>query len=302
MLPLLGGLGIGAGAGAGATSFSWKDIQKLPLPDVTNRWALLGIVALIGAIVGVAHVYYRNNWTLPWPTTRMENGTKVFSLGFLRNMLVASGVAMATTWIAFANVAVDPPDPNGEVRTNAPEPRSTLLTWNVLVSAVVAGVMGSRMASGQVEMKDLWKTLGKVAEAPARPGIKEKIDSAKTATDAAKIAKQGLPPQPHEIEGELNQLVMPAVLAEARAKVGQPGPEGAGLTLASLEVFQHLKPSVQTLLKNFEIAKVAEMSVDSFIQEADNRGIEASNFKDLLTSLHAQSVRVMELLRALSPT
>ena len=50
----------GGSAGVGFSRMSWEQLRKPPLPDVTSQWTLLGIVAVVGAIVGLAHSFYRN--------------------------------------------------------------------------------------------------------------------------------------------------------------------------------------------------------------------------------------------------
>src|SRR5262249_37062455 len=124
---LLGGLGIGGSVGL--TKFSWSDLEKPPLPDVTSQWVLLIIVAVVGWLVGLAHAFYRNNWSLILPVISRDGGRfRVRSFGFLRNVFMASLVSVATTWIAFSNVAVENPVPPAKGEAQAARAPQTLLT------------------------------------------------------------------------------------------------------------------------------------------------------------------------------
>ena len=177
LAPVLAALGIGTGAGAGIDTKSLGEFLKtLPLPYIGNRWALLGVVAAVGAIVGFAYSFYRNNWTIILPTfSKSQDQFKVASWGFLRNVVMAAIVSGATTGLAFS-------------KSSAPQTDGNLLTWTVLASAMAAGLVGSRMASGEVEKNVLWEALSNSAEKPAVPGLGKLVDDAKTALDAAAIA------------------------------------------------------------------------------------------------------------------
>src|SRR5262249_49863852 len=174
--PVLAALGIGTGAGAGIDMKSLRDsLEKIPLPQISNRWALLGVVAAVGGGVGFAYSFYRKHWTIALPTfARGQNQFQVASWGFLRNVFMAAVVSAATTWLAFSNMA-PPPDGN-------------LLTWTVLLSAVAAGVVGSRMASGEVEKQVLWEALSSSSEKPAVAGLGKLVGKAATPLHAAALA------------------------------------------------------------------------------------------------------------------
>ena len=302
LLPLLGGLGIGGGAGVGLSNLSWQDIQKLPLPQVTNQWELLAIVGAVGGIVGVAYSFYRNNWTLLIPSVSVSRGRlQIKTLGFVRNLIAAAVVSVATTWIAYAHAGVGGPAAPGD---NHP----SLLTWNILMSAVAAGIVGSRMASGEVEKNTLWQALSASVEATAVPGLGKEVRNAATPFKAAAIASQVAqtvdgPSQIVQTEENLLDLFDRPALKAALMEVGKPlGPDGAGLKVTVLELFQPLRPAIRTLLGDFTITGVAWMPPESFAQEADNRGIESSKYKDLLSRLHGDCVRVMELFGSLPTT
>jgi hypothetical protein len=315
---LLGGLGVGGSAVAGFNNIRWEDVQKPPLPDVTNQWILLAIVAVIGALVGVAHSFYRNNWSLVLPRMARGGGLfKVATFGFVRNMVVAATVSVFTTWIAFSDAVVAPADANAAPRAGPEKPKTTLLTWNVLFSVVVAGVVGSRMASGQVEVRRLWDALSITAESAPVPGLGKEVIAAKTPFEA--IAATGiLTPELKStkettahtgIEEQLLALLDRSAVKADLAKLGKPlSTDGKGLTLAVLEVFQPLKPGLKSLLKDFEIPHVAKIDLDEkaslaeFIREADSRGIDRERFAKPLSDLHQHSRDVMVLLRKLPPT
>jgi hypothetical protein len=311
VLPLIGGLVAGGGIGAGVVSVSWQDLQRLPLPPVTSPWALLLVVAVVGVVVALGHTYYRNGWTLILPTwSRGPGRFRIESFGFLRNMVFGAAVAVATTWMAFSPAAIPPPGQSAEPRPDEPGARPTLLTWNVLVSAVLAGIFGSMVASGEVEVKSLWQALARVAEVPGVPGLKKLVENARTPFEAVTVATGDPPPgyrpprgdRPSVRETEAELLKQFHRTALAAAVAGMPKPvdrTGAGLKLATLEAFDPLKPAVQNLLKDFEVSEVAAGSLDEFAGKAEDRGLDAAHFRELLANLHRQSVRVMELLGSL---
>ncbi len=299
--PVLAALGLGTGAGAGIDTKSlMESLKTIPLPHIGNRWELLGVVAAVGAIVGLAYSFYRNNWTIILPTfSKSQNQFQMGSFGFLRNVFMAALVSAATTWLAFSNQAVPPGDGN-------------LLTWTVLMSAVVAGVVGSRMVSGEVEKNVLWEALSSSAAKPAVPGLATLVDNAKTALDAAAIATGKVVPgvkppkemslvrQPAEIEADLLKLFDRPALKDWLAQRGTPiGNDGGKVPLGTLEEVQPLKSPLKTALKDLEIVPVADMSSDAFRAVVDQRGIEAASFKELLDGVHGAAVRVKEQFSSL---
>jgi hypothetical protein len=298
LVPTLAALGIGTGAGTQLdASGLLKTITSIPLPQVTNRWPMLGIVAALGAVVGVAYSVYRNNWALILPSfARDQNQFKVASWGFLRNLFMGAVVSTLTTWTAFANAPAN----------------TNLLTWTVLLSAVAAGVVGSRMASGQVEKDVLWTALAQSADQPPVPGLGRLVDNAKTALDAAAIATgqpvPGVKPPPEmsvvrtpaDIEADLLTLFDRPMLKDWLVRRGTPlGNDGAGLTLGTMEQVQPLKSSIKIALNDLEIVRVATMSPDAFLADLDRRGIASASFRELLTNIHGTAIRVKELLSTL---
>lgn len=302
----------GGGAGLGISRLSWEQIQKPPLPPVTSQWTLFAIVAAVGAIVGLAHALYRNHWSLIYPVFSKTGGRfQIVSLGFVRNMLIASVVSVATAWMALSNVAVTT---NGEGNEEkAVETKNTLLSWNVLASAVLAGVFGSKMASGEVETKTLWNALPTIAANPGDPGLAKMIEGAKTPFEAVTVATGSPPPgfvppkniapQSAEIEAELLSLFDRASLKRFIETSGRPlDASGAGLTLAVLDCMQTLRTGLKFLLQSFELAVVANMTAEDFSLEAERRGIDRVAFKPLLDGVHSTAQRAMELLGSLPPT
>ena len=92
IVPILAALGVGTGGGAGIANLSWEQLIGIlgifNLPPVTDYRVLLAWVAGIGALVGLAHSFYRNNWTLVLPTfSRTQNQFKVASFGCDRRSL-----------------------------------------------------------------------------------------------------------------------------------------------------------------------------------------------------------------------
>jgi hypothetical protein len=87
--------------------------------------------------------------------------------------LVAAIVSVGMTWLTFSS------------RSSSDGNR---LIWTVLMSAAAAGLVGSRMASGEVEKDVLWDALAASAERPLAPGLGKLVDDAKTPLDAAAIA------------------------------------------------------------------------------------------------------------------
>jgi hypothetical protein len=300
--PVLAALGLGTGAGAGIDTKSlWESIKTVPLPYIGNRWELLGVVAVVGAIVGFAYSFYRNNWTIVLPTfSKSQEQFKVASLGFLRNVFMAAVVSAATTWLAFASTADVPPK------------EGNLLTWTVLASAMAAGLVGSRMASGEVEKNVLWEALSTSAENPAFSGLGKLVTDAKTALDAAAIATGekvpgvktpkdiGFVRQPAEIEADLLSNFDRPALKEWLKSRGTPlGKEGTGAPLGALGELQVLKPGIRNAIKDLEIVAVAGMSPDAFLTEVDKKGIDALSFKDLLGNVQRQAIAVRDTLTML---
>jgi hypothetical protein len=299
LAPVLAALGIGSGAGASIDTKSLMDsLKTIPLPLINNRWELLGVVAAVGAIVGFAYSFYRNNWTLVLPKfSKNQDQFKVASWGFLRNVLMAAVVSAGTTWLAFSSTSSS--DGN-------------LLTWTVLMSAAAAGLVGSRMASGEVEKSVLWEALATAAERPAASGLGKLVDDAKTPLDAAAIAtgqsvpgvrppkEMNLVRQTADIEADLLRLFDRQTLKDWLTKRGVPlGQDGAGLPVGTLEEPQSFKSALKTAIKDLEIVPVAGMSSDAFLSEVDKRGIDALSFKELLGNVQRQAIAVRDTLAKL---
>jgi len=301
LAPLLAALGIGSGAGANIDMKSvMAFLTKFPLPVINNRWELLGVVAVVGAIVGFAYAFYRNNWTIILPSfSKSQDQFKVASLGILRNVFMAAVVSAATTWLSFSSSAAPPSGGN-------------LLTWTVLMSAAAAGLVGSRMASGEVEKNVLWEALATSAERPAVSGLGALVDNAKTALDAAAIAtgdtvpgvkppkEMNLVRQTSDIEADLLRLFDRPTLKDWLTKRGVPlGRDGAGVPVGTLEEPQSFKSALKTAIKDFEVVPVAGMSSDTFLSEVDKRGIDAQSFKELLGDVQRQAIAVKDTLAKL---
>jgi hypothetical protein len=284
---VLAALGIGTGAGAGIDFKSLPAyFENVPLPFIGNRWELLGVVAAVGAIVGFLYSFYRNNWTIVMPAfSRSQQQFKVASWGFLRNVVMGATVAAATTWTAFSSMPATAAGGN-------------LLTWTVLLSAVVAGIVGSRMTSGEAEKNVLWDALARSAENPAVPGLGPSVRNAKTPDLASKIVTGGAV-KPAEIQADLLTLFDLPTLKALLQKLGKPLNQDAdGLTIEPLEQFQAMKPALKEPLKNLEVRNVAVMTPEQFHGQVDRQGIDAARFKDLLTGVHGQAVRAMTNLAA----
>jgi hypothetical protein len=301
LVPLLGGLSVGGGTVAGILKLAHDGLDGFALPTVTSQWVLVLIVAVLGALVGLTHAFFRNGPTLILPTINWKGGRiSVQSFGFLRNMFMASLVAVATTWMAFFHVSVaDTPDKAGP-NAGPPAANQSLLTWNVLLSTLVAGIVGSRMASGQVELKTVLQALAITAEAPAVPGLGKRILNAKTPLEAVALATGAPPPRPPATEPASRTVETEAQL---RSLLTKPvGKDVNGLTLEFLKGFDSLTPTIKTLLKDSQIKDVAAMKLEDFTAEAQGRGIDANATKALLAELHSQATRVMELLGSFPTT
>jgi hypothetical protein len=299
LAPVLAALGIGSGAGASIDTKALMDsLKTIPLPVINNRWELLGVVAVVGAIVGFAYSFYRNNWTIILPKfSKNQDQFKVASWGFLRNVLMAAIVSAGTTWLAFSSTSSS--DGN-------------LLTWTVLMSTAAAGLVGSRMASGEVEKNVLWEALATAAERPPASGLGKLVDDAKTPLDAAAIAtgqsvpgvkppkEMNLVRRTADIEADLLRLFDRPTLKDWLTKRGVPlGQDGAGVPVGTLEEVLSLRSALKTAIKDLEIVPVAGMSSDAFLSEVEKRGIDALSFKELLGNVQRQAIAVRDTLAKL---
>lgn len=317
LVPLLGGLGIGSGAGAGISSY-WEQIQKLKLPNVETEAAFFAIIAVFGALVGLGHSLYRNKMILLLPDLPREGkGFRVKSFGFVGNMFAASLIAMATTWMAFSaeksKVSKDAPQTVTEETTDE---KPNLLTWNVLLSAFVAALVGSRMASGDLEVSALMDALAKGAGKPADAALQAKLESTVQPLRAAAmvtgehrsaVALTGtaaqaanLAPQTGKIQKELLREFDRLELKKNLQRLARPlTNDPTGLTMSSLESFQIWTPALKNVFKNHLITTVANTSLSDFSAEADKRGVGSANFTEIFTEIIAQSGRVIELMKSL---
>ena len=299
---ILAGLGIRGVGGAGIdTKALWESLKTVPLPYIANRWELLGVVAVVGAVVGFAYSFYRNNWTIILPTfSKTQEQFKVAAWGFLRNVFMAAVVSAATTWLAFASTAAVPPKDGN------------LLTWTVIASAMAAGLVGSRMSSGEVEKSVLWEALSTSTENPAVSGLGKLVSDAKTPLDAAAIATgekvagvkepKGMSHirQPAEIEADLLRNFDRPALKDWLTRCGTPlGKEGTGAPLGALGESQVLKPGIRNAIKDLDIVAVAGMAPDAFLTEVDKEEY-ALSFKDLLGNVQRQAIVVRDTLAMLS--
>ena len=282
--------------------------DKLPEPpQVTSQWALFAIVAVLGAIAGFAYSFYRNNWTVPLPIFKRSGGKLgVESFGVLRNVGMAVVVAVATVWTAMAQMPVEPTPNPAETQPPAvvPAPRS-LLTWTVIVSAIVAGVVGSRMASGEVEKNTLWTALAKAVEQPAVEGLGRLVADAKTPHEAAsRVEKSQEKDDPVEIATQkLLDLLDRSSLKEA-LKDKPLDTSGNGLTLDVLSYMTVLRSGVRSTFNVFKIADVAHWTLDDFAAKAASEyGIDITlqRIINIMPKLHARASDVMAILKSLPP-
>jgi hypothetical protein len=117
------------------------------------------------------------------------------------------------------------------------------------------------------------------------------------------VPPKGVAAETADTEKKLLALFDREALRKSLTNAGKPLDSSAtGLTLASLASIQDLRPGLRSLLGDFEIAQVANLSPDAFSQEAERRGIDAAAVRSSLDTLHKDAVQVMGLLRSLPVT
>lgn len=144
-------------------------------------WALLGIIALAGAIGGVINALMSDNG-LPFPRWEEVGGARIWRPGWVTNVLVGLAAAVVSWGLygPYANNALV-----GKQRTSTPQ--DLVLTLSSVVGAFLVGVGGSRYLTDQVDKNLLTATAAKAAAAGADPQASGAIATA-TPAGALRIA------------------------------------------------------------------------------------------------------------------
>jgi hypothetical protein len=269
--------------------------DRLPqLPPVTNRWVLLGILAAVGAVVGVVHSAYRNGG-LVLPKFAKDNASNMLTLsnyGFAGDLFWGATAAVAS-WLAH-------PVTTGQDGTG------NLLQWNQVISAAVVAFAGATAWSG-------WRGNQIAKEALIQfipPDLRGKAKNMST-PDVAMMATgmkipgreppPGAPTSPAEAEQDLfARLLDPQKLAALLPQLAKPpGPDGAGLTAGTLLALRGLLPGVQAAVQNVPLADITRMSREDFLTAAAAKGIDTAQCGDVLRSVHAGALEAMAKLRTM---
>ena len=160
-----------------------KFFQQMAIP-LDSKYALLGVVAAIGAAAGLAFSVFYNNWRLVPPRFSRDPKDGAFRVdrwGFLDETAFAVGSALATTWAAIDTVT----------RTATPDGDKFILQGSMMLSATTAGWVGARMRVGIQDRDRLWESLAANTEKEAaRPGTKAAVEAAPTVDQALRLATQ----------------------------------------------------------------------------------------------------------------
>ena len=156
---------------SGIQNINSLNLDSLSLPCVTNRWALLGIVAAVGAVAGLVNSVLRNGGLI-LPAFGSEHDKSLLvvrTYGFVGDIFTGAAAAIAVTWTAF---------PTDHATDSASGP--CLLQWHVLLSAAGAGWGGARVWSSWRNQNLLVTALGVTTK--QLPASAQAVEDFKNAT------------------------------------------------------------------------------------------------------------------------
>lgn len=160
-------------------TFNWQKLVEGVTLTLHNKYELLGVIALIGAVVGIGYSVFHNGWKLVLPHVRRDaanNTLEVNRWGFLDETAFAAAAAVVTCWGA----------------TDTFDKAEFKLQGGMIVSAVTAAVIGARMRSGMQDRNLLWSALAEsTVRPPAVPGTDAEVKKAPTVPAAVATAQAG---------------------------------------------------------------------------------------------------------------
>lgn len=310
--------------------------REFKLPLVTSPITMLFIVAGLGALAGAVYSIFKHGG-IAWPTIGLQGGEdvnheRVLTLtryGILNESGVGALAAVSTIWLT--TIGLIPPEgrtdatpptvakgssesPSKQNEQGTPESTDSgsnankkmeaknLLSYSVLIGALVSGWLGARMRSFRLD-QGLMKSLLASAVASDRQSreVQQKVETAPGAVGIAQalgfevVGGATKPPPPRTpptepkspLELQLFQLLNEA---KVRAATGQLGPltsAATGLTLGLLESVRTLDPVIRQVLDAFTVNDVAAMEPDDFISMAKERGLDVSQVGAILRIVHS---------------
>jgi len=240
---------------------------------VTSIWALLAVVAGVGALGGFLNGYL-NSSGLILPRMPVVNGKLTFFPGFLGNVVTGAIAAIVTVWLA--TPGQPGADPGGTSKN--------LLTPAVVIGAFLSGLGGANILTSQRDKSLLWGAVKAALIRPSDPARASAVGAARSALEAFTVATgQTIPgtnpavpavpavpaaPTVSEPESRLLQLVDPQGLRDHFAsllRTAKPAilkRDGTGLTLGVLAAVQALPPRVRDAVKDLRLVDVAGAPFD----------------------------------------
>jgi hypothetical protein len=327
----IGGLGI-----ASVASIPWVQpillwlTDTLKLPDVFSPIPLLIIVASIGAIAGAAYSIYCHRGVVFPTIAKMENVLTLTRLGILNEIGFGGAAAILTVWMSVVglNVAVPlgnvpakdqaevvstkpneaNPDANKKAADEKAPASSNLLTWSVVLGALVSGWLGARMRSTVLDRSLLKNALAETSIKPAGlPNLESMIRFASSASVAAHLAtgkdvvgaNQNILRTTQGTEANVNQSIK-ELLSETRVS-GLVNFDGENLKTEMLIAANSINPTIVSVLGDLSLKEISQMSEAEFINKATELGLAGSNLSSALKIIRVNAIKVIDLLKQLPP-
>ena len=324
-----GGLGI-----AGIFSLPWIQPvlgwiqQNVPLPVVQSPPLLLLIVGALGAIAGAGYSIYCHKGIVLPELGKPEGVLTLTRFGIVNEISFGAMAAVMTIWLAAVGLALPQANPvalpNPGAAANLPVAvpgaaavvaapiDKNLLSYSVVLGALVSGWMGARMRSSRLDQSLLKKALAKTSEMePQSENRAKEILEAKSASAAATLAT-GMRVVGTSVASKTDAATVPDVMpgfpetlfqlldeTRVRAAAAKNGPlknDGAWLTLAMLHSLAVVNPVIRQVLGDFKLMEIAAMPLEELNRRAKDVGIDVDQLGPLLVSLHSSTKEVAALL------
>ena len=165
----IGGLGIAGVAGLpyAPAILQWLS-KNVALPEVTNPFLMLVIIALAGAISGACYSLYIHSGLVLPEFQKDKNKIMLTQLGILNEIGFGALAAATSIWTSVIGLS-SITDSSGAAAASvaALVPGVNLLSWSVILGSLVSGWFGARMRSARLDQSMLQSVLADVSALPA---------------------------------------------------------------------------------------------------------------------------------------
>ena len=320
---IVGGVGV-----AGMASLTW--IQSLlswlqtavHLPEVTNAFILLPIVAGLGALAGAAYSIYCNRGIVLPSLGKQQGVLTLTRFGILNEVSFGAMAAVTTIWLTTIGLGIPQALPGIPANPTAPAgspaavdtvgavagQKPNLLSHSVILGALVSGWLGARMRSARLDQALLTKALAKTAtQEPMTSEIAEKISLAPSAAAAAtlatgmnvigtRISPAPVPGGKSELNARLFQLLDEELVRDTAKTSGPLKSDGSWLTLSQLKSLNMFRAFVPAAIGELKLIEVAAMTSEVFSNKAREQKLEPTQNVAIIAKLYNDATEVAGIL------